>query len=295
MALLGAGSLSFPEGPRWRDGVLWCSDIFARRVLQVAETGDVTVVAELADSPSGIGFLPDGTALVVSMQDRLVLRIEAPRTGRGTGRTSTYADLRSIPCQAVNDMVVDGRGRAYVGARARKPNHRTGAPEDAIILVHDDGSVGLAWDRLVSPNGICISPDGRSLVVAETHACRLTEFDVADDGGLSDPRCFADLGSSMPDGIALDAEGAVWVGVPQDRRFLRVRRGGEVVEVHHTDERWAVACTLGGPERRTLYCATSKTSMESLFRRRDENGQPYPAPAGVIETVEVDVPGAGWP
>jgi sugar lactone lactonase YvrE len=288
--------LVFPEGPRWHDGQLWFSDIHAHRVMAVTPGEPARLVATL-DQPSGLGFLPDGTLLAVSMRHRVVVRVD-------DGHASVHADLSGFPGDFANDMIVDLEGRAYVGCRMR---HQVGRPPqaDCLALIQPDGTTELAAEDLIGPNGSVITPDGALLLVAETHAFRITAFDRHSDGRLSGRRVFAPLApGTHPDGICLDAEGAVWVGTGYGRQFLRVRPGGEIAARFTLPDRWAVACVLGGADRQTLFMATASTSLPGLTALIDadpsSDTEEYLAwarsqSAGSIQTVSVDVPGAGLP
>jgi sugar lactone lactonase YvrE len=270
--------LTFPEAPRWRDGALWFSDFYSHRVLRVDLAGYVDVIAEVPERPSGLGWTPDGTLLVVSMLDRRLLRVDG-------GTLAPVADLSALATGPCNDMVVDGAGRAYVG-NFGFDRHR-GEPERATCLarVDPDGRVARAADDLLFPNGTVITPDGRTLIVAETLAHRLTAFDVAADGSLARRRVFAQLDGCFPDGICLDAEGAVWVADARAPRVIRVLEGGRIERTVSTGERFAFACMLGGPDRCTLFVCTNTGSGPAMADKRD----------GRIEAVGVAVPGAGWP
>jgi sugar lactone lactonase YvrE len=196
--------LTFAEAPRWRDGALYFSDFYSHRVLRVDIGGYVDVVVELPERPSGLGWRPDGTLLIVAMDSRRLMRLDGDKA-------SPVADLSAIATGPCNDMVVDGKGRAYVG-NFGFDRHR-GEPErtTCIARVDPDGRVTRAAEDLLFPNGTVITPDGRTLIVAETFAHRLSAFDVAADGALSNRRVFAQVDGCFPDGICLDAEGAVWV------------------------------------------------------------------------------------
>jgi sugar lactone lactonase YvrE len=241
--------LAFPEGPRWHDGWLWFSDVTNKRVERVAPDGRREVVATFDDRPSGLGFLPDGSLLVVAMTQRRLVRV----TG---GKIEPYADLRDFGGDFANDMVVDAHGRAYVGVRSAKL--RAGGPipspadaPDVVVGVDSSGRAWVAADQLVAPNGTVITPDGRTLVVAETYAHRLTAYDIGDDGSLSARRVYAPLAGVYPDGICLDDTGAIWVGSPYSDEFVRVREGGEITD--RLAVPGGVACALGGENRRTLF------------------------------------------
>jgi sugar lactone lactonase YvrE len=271
--------LRFPEGPRWREGRLWFSDMHAGVVLRVGLDGRAETVVAVPHEPSGLGWLPDGRLLVVSMQDRRLLRLDP----EGLVPVADLSPFASFHC---NDMVVDGRGRAYVGNFGfdihEKPRPRV-RPAN-LALVHPDGRAELAASDLMFPNGTVITPDGRTLIVGESFGARLTAFDVGPEGRLSNRRIWAQLEKETPDGICLDAEGAVWVASPFSNAVLRVREGGEVAERIAFD-RMAIACMLGGPERRTLFVCTARSVDPAETGARE----------GRIEWIEVDVPGAGWP
>ncbi len=276
-----AEGIVFGEGPRWHEGRLYFSDIKAHRVEAVDLHGKRETVAQLRGEPSGLGWLPDGRMLVVSMQDHRLLRLDPEGLHE-------VADLSPHCGGKANDMVVDAKGRAYIGNIGFDLDAQPIAPRPtSLVRVDPDGSVHVAARELWCPNGLAITADGRTLVAAESAAGRLAAFDVAADGSLSDQRIFAALPEgAAPDGICVDAEDAVWVASPTTREFLRVREGGEVAERIGTGERIAIACALGGPARRTLFLVTSTTmSLAEALRGR----------FGRIETCEVAIPGAGWP
>jgi sugar lactone lactonase YvrE len=269
--------LRFPEGPRWHDGRLWFSDMHAGRVITLDPSGRAETVLTLDDEPSGLGWLPDGRLLVVSMHQRKVLRRE--RDG-----LVVHADLAGVARFHTNDMVVDAAGRAYVGNFGFDLNGGEAHQNTKLALVYPDGRVEVAAEDLLFPNGTVITPDGRTLVIGETFAARLTAFDVGADGRLSNRRVWAQLEKAVPDGICLDAEGAIWVASPVSRGVLRVREGGEVVQ-RIAVEHQAYACMLGGDDHRTLYICTAAHHDPA------KTG----ALTGRIEAARVDVPGAGLP
>jgi len=275
--------LVFPEGPRWRGGKLWFSDIHAHKVMAVDPEGRSEVIASVPQRPSGLGFLPDGRLLVVSMLDGLLLRLDSDGL-------HTHADLNALDSVHTNDMVVDEDGRAYIGDVAFDIS--AGPPRQGnVILVTPDGNVRVVADGLNYPNGMVISPDGKTLIVAETVGRCLTAFDIAPDGSLSGRRPFADLatgaiGGAHPDGICIDAEGAIWASSPPTSEFVRVKEGGAVTHRIPAPGKWAVACMLGGEDRRTLFLCTAKTTLQDLGQGKS---------VGWIETVRVEVPGAGRP
>ena len=270
--------LTFPEGPRWRDGRLYFSDFYSHRVLAVDTDGKLETIATVPQQPSGLGWAPDGSLLIVSMLDRRLVRLV-------DGKLETVGDLSALATGPCNDMVVDAKGRAYVG-NFGFDRHKGEAERTACLSrVDADGRVSKAADDLRFPNGAVITPDGRTLIIGETLANRLTAFDIAADGTLSNRRLWADLGTVFPDGICLDAEGAVWVADPRGNRVVRVFEGGRVARTIATGDRGAFACMLGGGDRRTLFVATNSGSRPAMAHKTD----------GRIETIAVDVPGAGLP
>jgi sugar lactone lactonase YvrE len=282
-----AGGFVFPEAARWHDGRWWLSDIHTHQVLTVDATGAVTPVATLGDRVSGLGFLPDGTPLVVSMLDRrlLALTADGPRV---------HADLANHCDWFCNDMVVDGAGRAYVGAR----NHGGGAtaPKDAVLLVQPDGHVAVGAPGMQSPNGSVVTPDGTTLIVAETSQARLTAFTIAPDGTLGHRRVFASVPGLHPDGTCLDRDGAVWFGSPITQEFVRVHAGGRISDRIPAPGVWAVSGALGGPDRRTFFAITMDNSVENIERVGDDRTADVTSTStGAVSTCPVDVPGAGWP
>lgn len=268
----------FGEGPRWRDSHLYLSDFYAHEVLRVDLDGNRERVAHVPNQPSGLGWLPDGTMLIVSMKDRKLLKL----TGDGPVE---HADLSSVAGYHCNDMVVSAEGRAYVGNFGY--NHYVEPEEKTADLarVDPDGSVHRAATGLKFPNGSVITPDGKSLVVGETRGNRLTAWDIGLDGVLSNRRIWADLGQSFPDGICLDAEGAIWVADPRLKETIRVREGGEVTHRIPTGDLGSYACMLGGDDRKTLFICTAAGSGPGAAEARK----------GRIEYCRVAVPGTGLP
>jgi sugar lactone lactonase YvrE len=282
---------SFLEGPRWRDGRLWLSDFYTQQVISTDETGgDLKVEAHVPAQPSGLGWLPDGRLLVVSMRDRTVRRRETD------GALSVHADLSAHAGGPLNDMVVDDHGRAYVGNFGF--DLMSGAPmaPTPLVRVDPDGSTKVVTEPLHFPNGAVIHGD--TLVVAETFGHRLSAFDIDADGNLSARRDWASFGPLSdttditealglltlgPDGICLDAEGAVWVADALGNRAVRVREGGEIVQEISTGDTGVYAAVLGGADGRTLYLCTAPGFAE--HERRDTRE------AKVLAT-RVDVPGA---
>lgn len=271
--------LAFPEGPRWRDGRLWFSDMHANEVVAMTPDGARETVFAAAGPVSGLGWLPDGRLLVVSMEDRRLLRIEPD------GKAALHADLGGVATGNCNDMVVDAAGRAYVGNFGFV--FPGGEPKAAKMARADpDGRVVEAAGDLMFPNGTMITPDGKTLIVGESFARRMTAFDVAADGALSNRRVWAQLpDGALPDGACLDAEGAVWVASPSTNDVIRLREGGEVLD-RIAAEQGCFACMLGGDDRRTLFVLTAASSDPAQCRATR---------SGRIETARVDVPGAGLP
>lgn len=271
--------VAFGEGPRWRDNRLYFSDMHSQKVLTVDLEGGREEVCFVPNDPSGLGWLPDGRMLVVSMQDRRLLCLEED------GSLREVADLSGLAPFHCNDMVVDEYGRAYVG-NFGWDLHAGGKPRGTnLILVTPEGETRVVAEDLEFPNGAIITDDGTTLVIGETMGRKLTAFDVQSDGSLSNRRVWAATPEILPDGICLDAEGAIWVASPVSRGCFRVLEGGEVthkVEV----ETQAYACMLGGPDRRHLFiCTAGESEPEACKKNRD----------GRIEVVEVATPGAGRP
>ena len=270
--------LTFGEGPRWHGGKLWFSDFYSHRVMTVDLAGKAETILEVPQRPSGLGWTPSGDLLLVSMLDRRVLRFDGKQT-------HLHADLSGLAGGPCNDMVVDAQGRAYVGNFGYDRHNGAPAKTTCIALVGADRSVMSAAEGLTFPNGMVITPDGKTLIVGETFAHRLSAYDIRDDGLLVNHRVFAETPGCFPDGICLDAEGAVWVTNPQGDAVLRVFEGGRIAQKVPTGERRSFACMLGGDDRRTLFVVTNVGSGPAIAEKR----------AGRIETVQVDVPGAGLP
>lgn len=272
--------LTFAEGPRWHDGALYISEMHSRRALKIVDAGKAEVIAQLDDATSGLGWLPDGRLLVVAMHERKVMRRERD------GAMVIHADLGKVATFHANDMIVAADGTAYVG-NFGFPIFPLGEPRPATLArVAPDGVVSAAAEDLWFPNGIALTGDGRTLVVAESGAFCLTAFAVNADGTLSNRRVWAALGEgNAPDGVCLDAEGAAWVAIPHQKKFVRVREGGEIVETITVKDH-AIACVLGGPGRRTLYMTMS---LELEPEKCLSN------PSAAVLAAEVDVPGDGRP
>lgn len=269
----------FLEGPRWHGDRLWVSDIRGQAVYAIDQAGQREVVAEVPGLPSGLGFLPDGTLLVASMEDRKVLRV----TG---GKAETHADLTAFLQAEVNDMVVDPQGNAFVDGYDFRLFAGERPTPGRILYVPAEGDPRIVAEELAFPNGMVLMNGGRVLVVAETLAHRLTGFDVGPDGTLTDRRVFAQFDEIHPDGICLDAEGAIWVSSYSQGYFIRVHDGGEISGRIDVPGRHAIACQLGGQDGRTLFCLSTEGTLEDIAKGRS---------ASFISRAPVSIPGAGSP
>jgi sugar lactone lactonase YvrE len=280
--------LYFGEGPRWHNGRLWFSDFYDHAVKSVSSEGEVRIEHRFDDQPSGLGWLPDGRLLVVSMKEMKVLCQE------GEGFV-VHADLSGLSKHMCNDMVVDDAGRAWVGnfgfdldaeLSGREvedviANH----PTTNLVRVDHDGSVHLAAPDMHFPNGTVITPDGSTMIIAETLAMRLTAFDIAADGSLTNRRVWADMAGRGPDGICLDADGNVWVANAIAPECVLVAEGGEVQQVVATSDN-CYACMLGGSDGRDLHMVTASSS---------HSGTVTAERTGKIEMARAPAAGAGCP
>ena len=275
-----ASGFGFLEAPRWRDGRLWVSDMARHTVCTIDVDGLAEPVVELDDSPSGLGWLPDGRLLVVSMHARKVIRREHD------GTLAVHADLAALVAADLNDMVVDAEGRAYVTNFGYDP--ATSEPTTTgVLLVRPDGSVEPPTGELFRPNGCGIVQDGSTFVVAETGVHRLAAFRIDADGSLREQRTIGTLPSgSWADGLCLDAEDAIWVADPKGCRCFRMTLAGEVTEVIDTAPMPAIACALEGT---TVGRSSSPWRPVRPFDEAAEGGD------AEVHAVAVDVPGAGWP
>jgi sugar lactone lactonase YvrE len=266
-----ANGFCFGEGPRWFEGLLWFSDMLGEAVHTVNLHGDMTKLPLAGHAPSGLGFRPDGSLLIASTENRQVLRYDG-------GTVTVLADLSDVVPADLGDMVVDEAGRAYVGSQAREGG--------AIVRVAPDGTSANVAQDLAFPNGMVITPDGKTLIVAESIGRKLTAFTIGADGSLSDRRIFADGLEGAPDGITLDAKGGVWTSMTLANRFDRIVEGGTVTDRINIGDRIAIACTLGGPARRTLFLlsATSAYPQRLIGTKLSR-----------LDAMTVDIPGAGRP
>lgn len=262
--------LCFGEGPRWREGMLWFSDMHAQKVLKVDPQGNVETVVKLDDDqPSGLGWLPNGDLLIVAMTKKQVLRFNG-------SQLSVHADLSSLASHFCNDMVVDHVGRAYVGNFGFDIHNGAQQSAAELICVDVDGSARCVDDDLIFPNGAVITPDNKTLIVAETFASRLTAFDILDSGDLTNKRIWAQLPKgAVPDGICLDAGGGIWSASPTSNNCIRQIEGGEVTHTIEL-ERGAFACMIG---EANLYILTSTVSTPAACKaNQDARIEVYPAP-----------------
>ena len=267
------------EGPRWHAGRLWFVDCFDRTLLSVGPTGDRQQHAKFTDdTPCGLGILPDGNVIVLTMFRKQLLRY-------ADGQLSLYADLSQIAAGTIDDMIVDGLGRCYVGDlgfNLPPPPDRGAAGR--IILVMPTGETCVVAEGLSFPNGIAVSADNSRLVVAEMDRGCLADYDIQPDGGLSFRRRIASV--KAPDGICLDQDGAVWVASFNEDAFIRIDREGQEQQRINVPGRRAIACVLGGPERRTLFCLSAATSHEEMRQRKS---------SARIDAIDIEVSGAGYP
>jgi sugar lactone lactonase YvrE len=266
-----ADGFCFGEGPRWFEGLLWFSDMLGEAVHTVDLSGSTTTLAVPGHAPSGLGFRPDGSLLIVSSERRQVLRYDGDAV-------TLIADLGGLVSANLGDMVVDDSGRAYLGSQARE--------NGVIVRLDADGGAQVVADGLDFPNGMAITEDRAVLIVAESTGRRLTAFTLGDDGGLQDRRTFAEGLDGPPDGIAVDAEGGVWTAMTLANQFQRVVDGGAVTHRIDLEDRIAIACALGGPERRMLFLVSATDAYpERLIGTKNSR----------IDTTIVDVPGTGLP
>lgn len=266
-----ANGFCFGEGPRWFEGLLWFSDMLGEAVHTVDLRGSMTTLPLPGRAPSGLGFLPDGSLLIASTEDRQVLCYDGETV-------TTLADLSGDVPANLGDMVIDDAGRAYVGSQARE--------DGVIVRVDPDDTVTVVADGLDFPNGMVITEDKPTLIVAESVARRLTAFTIGPDGSLSDRRIFAEGLDGPPDGIALDAEGGVWTSMTLAHQFQRIVGGGAVTDRIDMGDRTAIACMLGGPERRTLFLLSSTDAYPQRL---------IGTKLSRLDAVTVDIPGAGLP
>jgi sugar lactone lactonase YvrE len=287
---------AFFEAPRWRDGRWWVSDFYREAVYAVKPDGTAELILKVEHQPAGLGWLPDGSLLVVSMKDQRILRLD------GDGQVSAHADLGAFTDSSLNDMVVDVRGRAWVGCFGFDLMSFADPKPAPLMRVDPDGTATLAAEEMMFPNGSVITPDGKTLIVGETAGCRYTAFTILDDGSLADRRVWAQLAPAPPlgpiaemlpqitvgpDGCTLDAEGHIWAADEAGGRCIRIAPGAAIVDEIATPEGLGCfACALGGDDGRTLLVCAAPDFLESNRRQERE---------AVLLTTTVAVPHAGLP
>jgi sugar lactone lactonase YvrE len=288
-AELLADGFHFGKAPRWRGDRLWFSDVYGHAVKSVSPDGDLRVEVEIDDRPSGLGWMPDGSLLIVSATRRRVLR-RSP-----DGAVSVHADLSGITDFHCYDMVVDSAGGAYVGnfgldldpevEKRGVVGVLTTHATTSLAYVAPDGTAKVAADDMHFPNGLTITPDARTLIVSETLARVLTAFDIGEGGALSNRRVWARPEMLAPCGVALDGDGALWVANPMASECARIAEGGEILEKIATEDP-CYSCMLGGSDGRTLFMLTAP-NWEAQPTAAAQNG--------LIVCARVDSPRAGWP
>lgn len=275
-AQLVADDFIFLEAPRWHDGKLWLSDVFDHKLFCLTLDGRRSLVCEVPNRPSGQGFLPNGTHIVVSATDYKLLAVEG-------GTLREYADLSRHATGFLNDFAVDRHGRIYVGNFGYDYDAGEAPKPTSLHRVEPDGSVHEVATGVSFPNGSVVINDGRTLIVAETWNCVLTAYDLSEDGALSNRRTFADLGERQPDGICADEANAIWVASFNTGEFLRVFDGGQITDRIGFEGR-GVSCTLGGTDGRQLFCTVYAGSVDELIQKKR---------LGAVYSARVDVPALG--
>lgn len=278
--------LAWGEGLRWRDGYLYFSDIYGKKVYRADAKGRKELLMELADMPSGLGFLSDGSLLIVSGGEKQVLRYD-------NGKIGVYADLSAL-CVGLNDMVVDSRGNVYVGAYGFEIQHYKGGAADGWVFhISPSGEIHKVCNGLKAPNGMIVTPDEKQLIVADTFASRLVVYELDENGKPSEGKDWATLPAG-PDGICYDNQGAVWAALPNLGKVARIEKGGNFTD-EITFEHTPLCCALGGENRKTLFVVTvpahNELSNEDLSNPEKQRNKA----ASVIETVKVKISGVGYP
>jgi sugar lactone lactonase YvrE len=271
--------LVFPESPRWHDHRLWLADWGAQEVVAVDLQGESDVIVSVPSFPFSMDWLPDGRLLIVSASAGQLLRRERDES------MVTHGDLAGLADRPWNEIVVDGRGNAYVnniGFDFPDGEFVTGI----IAVVTPDGTARHVADGVAFPNGMVVTPDNATLILAESYGSRLTAFDITPDGSLANRRVWADLDGGAPDGICFDAEGAIWYGDVPNTRCVRVREGGEVLQTIELD-RGCFACMLGGEDEQTLFLVANEWGGPEGMANGGTMGQ--------VLTTRAPAPGAGWP
>jgi sugar lactone lactonase YvrE len=274
--------LKFTESPRWYDDKLWFIDIHDKRIKTVDLNGTVATVVDLPFIPNAFGISPDGTIVVGDAFDRKIYRVEG-------SSLKLLADISELTVFCLSDGIVDAHGRLYVGDIGYNFVDPSAQPAATcvIVMVDSDGKASIVAENLCFPNGIVITPDGRTLIIGETIGHCLTAFDIADNGALTNRRIWAQLPETIgPDGICLDAEGGIWCANPAGQdSVVRVCEGGTITDRIQVDTH-AYAVMLGGPERKQLFICTSGSHDPSEIHR---------SPSASFQILDVDVPGVGTP
>lgn len=280
--------LYFGESPRWHEGRLWYSDFYDKAVKSADLKGEVKLEVQLDEQPSGLGWMPDGRLLLVCMESLALKRLEK-------NKLVLHADLSQYSKHLCNDMVVDKQGNAYVGNFGFNLDHElqtrgvadviASHPKANIVRVTPQGDVSVASGGMSFPNGSVITPDGRTLIVAETLGLRLTAFDILENGELINRREWAATGGRAPDGICMNADGNIWIANAISNECVLFAEGGEVLEVVNTSQN-CYACMLGGDDGKTLFMLTAESSEASIVSA---------SRGGKIEMLKVASPGAGRP
>jgi len=273
--------LTFGEQPRWHEDRLWFSDWGTQEVIAVDLNGTSEVILRAPAFPCCVDWLPDGRLLVVSARDGLLLRRETD------GALVTHGDVSGLSDPpAGNELVVDGRGNAYLNGGGFNLMAGGKFAPGIVAMISPDGSARQVAEGLSFPNGMLVMPDAQTLIVAESYANRLTAFEIAADGGLSNRRVWAELGDGVPDSICADTENAVWYADVPNKRCVRVGEGGEVLDTVQLD-RGCFACALGGPDRRTLFMIATEWNGPANMFQGPRTGQ--------VLATRAPAPGAGWP
>ena len=273
--------IAFGESPRWHDGRLWFSDWGVGEVIALDIEGNHEVMASLGHPafPMCIDFLEDGRLLVVDAGERKLLRQEPD------GSLASHADLSAAAPLGCNEIVRDGRGNIYLNEAGFEFPGGEFKP-GTILLLTPEGESRTAGEGVAFPNGMAITPDNSTLICAESYGKKLTAFDIGDDGGLSNQRVWADLGDGVPDGICIDAEGAVWYGDVPNKNCVRVAEGGEILETIDLDH-GCFACMLGGPDGKTLFMVGQEWKGPEAMAGGERTGE--------VQIADAPVAGAGWP
>ncbi len=274
------------ESPRWRNDKLWFSDIFGKQVKYVDLEGNATLIADVPSIPSGLGWGQDGNLLIATGAVNILKQLN--------GKLEVFADL-SDTAVGINDMVVDAKGNGYVGCYGYDVrNYKPGMVVNAwITLVKPDGSTRKVADGMICPNGIIISKDQKKLIVADTFAKQLLAFDIEPDGSLINRYVWADL-EGGPDGITMDAEGAVWAAIPHLGTVIRVKEGGNILQSIRFDKT-PLACTLGGPNGDLLFVVTVDAHNELSEEELSNQDAAVNKKGSCIEYISVGVQGFGTP